>query len=260
MATLNTTSTKTNIKALLIDDEQRALNVLRLLILHHIPAIGKILLANGATEGIRLIKKEKPDLVFLDIQMPFMDGFELLQEVQGEHTFEVIFTTAYSEYAIRAIRSSAIDYLLKPIQVEDLIAAVSRYQAQNRDQSEWQKLYQNLVHNLQHQEEQSEHRLALPSQEGTFFLNIADIIRCEASSNYTLFFMKDKKKYVASKTLKEYESILQEHDFIRVHKSHLINKKQVKGILGDQLLMSDDSKVEISRRRKAWVLHELGQG
>lgn len=245
------------IKALIIDDESRAINVLRLLIQNHVPEIDTVISSNQPDEALYLIQEAKPDLLFLDIQMPHMNGFELLQALP-EHPFEVIFTTAFNQYAIQAIRISAIDYLLKPIQVAELKTAVKRFIAQkNTPTKNWDKLYKNFVNNLENKIDLQAHRLPISSQEGTLFLSITDILRCEASSNYTYFFMLDGTRHLASKTLKEYEDSLQSHYFLRVHKSHLINMKHVTECVGNELFLTNGSKVEISRRRKAYVLHQL---
>ncbi len=246
------------IRALIIDDEQRATNILRLLIEQNFPDIHHVFTANTAAAGVALIKEIQPDLLFLDIRMPKMNGFELLDKVK-DHSFEVIFTTAHDQYAIQAIRVSAIDYLLKPIQIEDLTAAIQRFLDQLQPDTNWQNRYKNLVHNLEQKENTRLHRLAIPGQEGTIFLEIADILRCEASNNYTFIFLKDGNKYLASKTLKEYEEALKEYNFLRVHKSHLVNTNQVKKVDGEQLVLSDGSRVEMSRRRKPFVLLQLKQ-
>lgn len=243
-------------RTLIIDDESRATNVLKILLKRNFPFLDQIYTANSAKAGLRLIEKQKPDLVFLDIRMPDMNGFELLQKVK-ECNFEVIFTTAYDQYAIQAIRVSAIDYLLKPIQLEDLKAAIERFKQQRQVQTDWQKRYSNLMHNLDQKQKPNSHRLAIPSAEGTIFLNVTDILRCEASNNYTYIYLKNGGKHLVAKTLKEYEEALKEYHFLRTHKSHLVNMSQVVKVIREQLVLSDGSQVEMSRRRKPLILLHL---
>lgn len=246
---------ESKIKALIIDDEPRAVNMLRILIKKFIPEIHLIMSANDPKKGLAILETSQPDILFLDIQMPLMNGFELLRQAPMQNT-EVIFTTAFSQYAVQAIRVSAIDYLLKPIEVEELKAAVARYLEKKNSNQDWKGRYENLIHNLKIQENQQQ-RLALSSLEGTIYIDIKDIIRCEASSNYTYFFMIEGKKHIASKTMKEFEDILKEHHFIRVHKSHLVNINHVKEYSGEHVFLSDNSQIIVSRRRKSFVLMKL---
>ena len=236
------------IKALVIDDEASTLNVIRILIERHIPEITELHTAAGSQEGFNAIQHYKPDLVFLDIQMPVMNGFELLEKFYPDPLFNVIFVTAYDQYAIKAIKFSAIDYLVKPVDIEELKMAVQRYISRRYNQKEMKDTIQNFISNIR--SEQKDFKLALSTTEGTFFYKPSDIIRCEADTNYTRFFFTNNKKLLTSKTLKEYEELLSGHDFLRVHKSHLVNRIYVRGINSDhEIVLSDQTTVEISRRK-----------
>lgn len=243
------------LKAIIIDDESKARNILRILIERHIPILTELYSADGAEEGLRLIEEHDPNIVFLDIEMPFMDGFDLLEAVE-KRNFDIIFTTAYDQYAIKAIRFSALDYLLKPIDIEELKAAVDRFLEKKNLKRENGKLYKNFITNLKNINDDVP-RLAISTQEGVAFFEVKDIIRCEASSNYTTFYLTEGKKFVASKTLKEYEKILDEYRFFRVHKSHLVSLNFVTSFQGNQLELKDGSTVEVSRRKKQMVMNRL---
>jgi two-component system LytT family response regulator len=244
------------IKALIIDDEPSAINTLRLMLERYVPEITDLQTTNDPVQGLVLIKTFQPQLLFLDIQMPVMNGFELLKQLP-QINFNIIFTTAHDQYAIQAIRFSALDYLLKPIDADELRAAVDKFMARTVVAMGKQALYQNLLHNLSAQDKK-DFKLALPTSEGTYFFVPEEIIRLEGESNYTKFFFINRKSLLISKTLKEYEELLGDYGFIRVHKSHLVNKKHVVNYTTDGMLtMVDHSRVEISRRRKEEVMDTL---
>jgi two-component system, LytTR family, response regulator len=243
-------------KALIIDDEPSAVKTLTLMIQHYLPEITALKSTNDPHEGLFLLKSFKPHLLFIDIQMPLITGFELLRQVP-QIDFNIIFTTAHDEYAIEAIRFSALDYLLKPIDADELRTAYNRFlQKQNSDAAN-QQLYNNFIYNI-NTSDKKDFKLALPTTQGTFFYKPEEIIRLEGESNYTRFFFVNKKTLLTSRTMKEYEEILVNHGFIRVHKSHMLNKIHVINYTADGMLtMSDQSKVEISRRRKEEVMERL---
>jgi two-component system LytT family response regulator len=244
------------LKALLIDDEERATDALRLMIEKTVPAISQVMACNDSRKAPELIASYQPALVFLDIQMPHLNGFELMEKIVSKN-FKIIFTIAYNEYAIQAIRYSAFDYLLKPIDVEELQASVERFLASSEDYKQQFELLKNIIHNMKAPSAES-FRLALPTKEGVHFLNPAEIIRCEALSNYTKFFMVTGKTHVVSKTLGEYEALLTPQHFIRTHKTHLVNKKFISFLDHDGFaVLKDGFKVEVSRRRKEDVLEAL---
>jgi two-component system, LytTR family, response regulator len=244
------------LKALLIDDEERATDSLRLMIEKMVPAIQQVMVCNDPRNAAALISEFKPGLVFLDIQMPHLNGFQLLDQIPNKD-FKLIFTTAYNEYAIQAIRFSAFDYLLKPVDVEELQAAVERFLETQQDYKEQFDLLKNIMHNME-APSSDEFRLALPTKEGVHFLFPEDIIRCEAIGNYTRFHLKDKPACIISKTLGEYDALLSPHHFIRTHKSHLVNRKYISFVDHDGFaVLKDGTKVEVSRRRKEEVMAAL---
>ena len=244
------------LKALLIDDEERATDSLRLMIEKMVPEIEQIKVCNDARKAAEIIHEFQPGLVFLDIQMPHLNGFQLLEKMPNKN-FKLIFTTAYNEYAIQAIRFSAFDYLLKPVDVEELQASVQRFLQTQQDYKQQYDLLKNIMHNIQ-SPSSDEFRLALPTKEGVHYLQPAQIIRCEAVGNYTKFFIEGGKHYLISKTLGEYDALLTPQQFIRTHKSHLVNKKFISFIDHDGFaVLKDKSKVEVSRRRKEEVMEAL---
>lgn len=244
------------LKALLIDDEERATDSLRLMIEKMIPEITQVLVCNDPRSAAEIIHEFQPGLVFLDIQMPHLNGFQLLEKMPNKN-FKLIFTTAYNEYAISAIRYSAFDYLLKPIDVEELQGSVQRFLQTQQDYREQYDLLRNIMHNMQ-ASSASEFRLALPTRDGVHYLHPVEIIRCEAVGNYTKFIVVGEKNYLISKTLGEYDVLLTPHHFVRTHKSHLVNKKFISFIDHDGFaVLKDKTKVEISRRRKEEVMEAL---
>lgn len=246
---------KPEIKALIIDDEAMACDMLAYQIRRHVPAITEVKKCTSAKEGIQLIASWQPDLLFLDVQMPFMDGFDLLSVVD-QHSFSVIFTTAYNQYAIRAIRHSALDYLLKPVDVDEMKQAVERFLKNRQKESRISELYQNAVQQLQHTEKQP--KLTLLTPEGIRLVKPGDIIYCTGVNNYTRFYLRDGSAITVSKTLKEFEGLLREQGFMRIHKSSLVNLGCVLGIdSNDSLIMTDGSRLSIARRRHAEVIRAL---
>lgn len=244
------------LKVLLIDDEERATDALRLMIERTIPEIKQVMSCNDSRKAADMIHAYQPALVFLDIQMPHLNGFEVLEKMPNKN-FKIIFTTAYNEYAIQAIRFSAFDYLLKPIDIEELQASVKRFLESNDDYKQQYDLLKNIMYNIQAPSAE-EFRLALPTKEGVHFLNPGDIVRCEAIGNYTKFFMQNNGTYLISKTLGEYDTLLAPYHFIRTHKSHLVNKKFISFVDHDGFaVLKDSSKVEVSRRRKEEVMAAL---
>lgn len=244
------------LKVLLIDDEERATDALRLMIEKTIPEIKQVFVCNDSRQAAEMIHAYQPGLVFLDIQMPHLNGFQLLEKLPNKN-FKIIFTTAYNEYAIHAIRFSAFDYLLKPIDSEELQSSVQRFIDTQEDYRQQFDLLKNIMHNIQ-APSADEFRLALPTKEGVHFLMPNEIIRCEAVGNYTKFFVEKNRTYLISKTLGEYDTLLSPHNFIRTHKSHLVNKKFISFIDHDGFaVLKDNTRVEVSRRRKEDVMSAL---
>jgi two-component system, LytTR family, response regulator len=245
------------IKALIIDDELKARNVLNHFIVNSIPEISEIKQAASVREAIELLEKFKPGIVFLDVEMPHQNGFDFLM-MQKNPSFDIIFTTAYNQYAIQALRFSALDYLLKPVDPDELKAAVERHLTKQKTVREKQELYDNLVQNIE-KNEVRDFRLAVPSSEGVYFFTLDEILRLEADRNYTLIHLIGKRPFLASKTLKHFEEMLEEFKFIRTHKSHLVNPQHITRLTHNNefVLLSDGSKVEISRRKKEEVQQHL---
>jgi two-component system LytT family response regulator len=250
----------TMIKILIVDDEQSAGRILKVLLEKHIPGDKQIEISNHPTDALEVLKTYQPSLVMLDIEMPGMNGFDFLNRA-SEWNFDVIFTTAYDQYAIKAIRFSALDYLLKPIDIVDLQNAVNRHivKRQNSMASSQQPLVDNLIYNLQ-QKDQQQFKLALSTSEGIFLYEPKEIVLMEGSSNYTKFFFANQKQLIVAKTLKEYEDILVEHQFLRVHKSYLVNKSHVLKVDKEGVLeLSNKMNIPISRRRKSEILQWFGK-
>lgn len=245
------------IKAIIIDDEPNAREKLQLMAERYCKDLEIAATAKDAEEGIAAIEKHKPNLIFLDIEMPVLTGFDMLRRLP-EINFEIIFTTAHDQYAMRAIKFSALDYLLKPVDLEQLQDAVQKAVERRKEKSSAQQ-YQLLKDNL-NKPQQTLEQIAVPAQTGMLFLKVADILYCEADSNYTKIILQNKQKIISTRTLKEYEELLQENGFIRIHHSYLINKlhvqKYIKGE-GGQIVMSDGNTLDVSRRKKDDVIEKL---
>ncbi len=245
------------IKILIVDDEAAAGNILKVLIEKHIAVKTEIRYCNTAKDALELMKTFSPTLVMLDIEMPNMNGFDFLNMASDSH-FDVIFITAYDQYAIKAIRFSALDYLLKPVDILELQNAVNRHIIKQQNLGQ-QLLVSNLIANLQ-QKDPHNFKLALSTTEGVFFYEPLDILYCEGENNYTRFTFTKHKPMIVSKTLGEYEELLAEHGFIRIHKSYLVNTKYVAKIDREGLVqMSDGKQLAISKRRKEIVMNTLKQ-
>lgn len=242
------------IKAILVDDELHGLETLSILLSDYCPEVKVMEKCSSAKKALEAINNIKPDLLFLDIEMPVMNGFELLEQFD-KIPFAVVFTTSYDQYAIKAIRFSALDYLLKPVDPKELVAAVHKVNRQKSHPSNEQ--LQMLMNQLQHKEKRMT-KVAVPTTEGFELIAADEIIRCEADDNYTHLFLKDKTKIIASITMKEMEEQLNEFTyFLRVHHSYIVNLNEViKYIRGDggYLIMSDGSTVNVSRSRKDALL------
>jgi two-component system LytT family response regulator len=244
------------IKAIIVDDEQASIELLQWLIGQFCPDITEVQSARNVKSAVQLISEFEPDIVFLDINMPHQSGFDLLTTVENWN-FEVIFTTAYNEYAIQAIRFSALDYLLKPIDETELIKAIDRFQAKRVYAPAGQELYRNFIQNIS-QGKTEKFKLALSDTKEVKYVQIEEIVRLQAESNYTHIFYEKNKVFFSAKTLKEYEVMLHGQGFLRVHKSHLVNPFHIQ--MYDKqgfLVLSDGSKVEVSRRKRDFIQNAL---
>lgn len=250
------------IKAVIIDDVDKARIALKSDVEDYCPNIEVIGEADGVASGVSTIVSLKPDLVFLDIKMADGSGFDLLEKLKATDNidFNIIFTTAYDQYAIKAFKYSAIDYLLKPIDPEDLIEAIKKLDAQSPTKLGVDQ-YQFLMDQIRHLQNPSPKRIALSSTEKIQIVEISDLVRCEASGNYTYFYTTDGQKIIVSKTMKEYVDILEEQDFVRVHHSHLINMDQVAEFMkidGTYLVMKNGDQVPVSVRKREDLMKKLG--
>lgn len=237
------------INAIIVDDENHCIQTLRYDLSRLCPNVNVIGVSGSGQDAIQKIKDLSPDLVFLDIEMPGMSGFDVLYHFHPA-TFQVIFITAYDQYAIQAFRVAAVDYLLKPIVGEQLKEAVARVESQAHATQNASKL-EVLMHNLR--DGIKSPRILLPSGRGMDFVNIRDILYCTAESNYTHVMMNDGKKYTFSKTLKDIEQLLAHLDFFRIHQTYLINMRHLQRYLRDDggyVVMSDGFRIPIAKRRK----------
>jgi two-component system, LytTR family, response regulator len=246
-------------KAVLVDDERYNLDNLAKLLETYCPQIEICDTASCAIEGESIIKKYQPDIVFLDVQMPNKNGFELLTDLNN-YDFEVIFVTAYDNYAIKAMRFAAVDYLLKPIDIEILQAAVNRA-IKKCQQKVQNKLVENLIQLLSYKQKLDEHHIALAGMKETRFVKPCEIIRCESSNNYCTFILQNSERIMVCRPIYEYTEILEDYGFIRCHQSHLVNKQYIKSWVkedGDRLLLINGEEIPISRNKKDKVKNALG--
>ncbi len=242
------------IKAILIDDEIHCLDTLTIVLSDYCPNVHIAEQCISARQGLAAIQKHEPELVFLDIEMPLMNGFELLEHFPTI-PFSVIFTTSYDQYAIKAIRFSALDYLLKPIDPRELVIAVNKVQAQKHLPSLEQF---HILMNQVHRRESGFQKVAVPTADGFELIPADQLIRCEASDNYTSMFLKNKTKITACRSLKDIEEQLSNFNhFIRVHNSYVVNLNEITKYIrgeGGYLVMSDGATVNVSRSRKEALL------
>lgn len=248
------------LKAIILDDEEKARENLKILIEEFCKNVDVMAMASNVEDGLEAIDSYRPDIVFLDIQMQKETGFDLLNKVR-KIDFEVIFTTAHAEYAIDAIKFAAIDYLLKPIDINDLKQAIRRVEKKLTN-TNFKEQFEILLQNFKSDSSDS-YKLAIPSSDGLVFINIKDIIYCEAVSNYTKIYMKDGKFHMVSKTLKEYENLLSNYNFFRVHHAYLINTKEIKKYVrgdGGYVIMNNDQSIDVSKRKKELFLKKIDAG
>ncbi len=240
------------IKAIVIDDEQDARETIKNIVNNYSNKVQVIDEANNVSSGLELIKKVNPDLVYLDINMPDGTGFDLLSKIDN-YNFQVIFTTAHDTYAIKAFKFSAIEYLLKPVDPEELLKA-----SEKASKTIDNKIVQDKILNfLSQQKAETNSTIVLSTSESIYIIKINEIIRCKADVNYTEFYLTDDRKILVSKPLKEYVELLSDHSFFRPHQSHLINTKfitQYNKKDGGYIIMSDNSQVPVSKRNKESLL------
>jgi two-component system LytT family response regulator len=246
------------IRTVLIDDEPNNITTLQELLLRYCPLIEIAGTADNAQTGMEVITQTAPDLVFLDIEMPYGNAFDLLNGIPTID-FEIVFVTAFDNYAINAIKYSALDYLLKPVNIKELQAAVQKA-ANKLDTKNIHKRIDTLFYNL-YTPKSAFQRMALPTLDGLVFVNTEDCIRMEAKNNYTIIYLKNAPSVIVSKTLKEFEDILSKDQFSRIHHSHMINHYYVKKYhrgRGGYIEMEDGTTIEVSIRRRDEFLAKFG--
>lgn len=244
-------------KAILIDDEISNLENLQTLLKKHCQQVNIMATSQSVDDAINAIEKHQPDLVFLDIQMGEQTGFDVLSQLP-KRNFEVIFVTAYDHYGIQAVKFAALDYLLKPIDIEELIYAVNK--AQQKLASKMQNLQIDFLMQQLKNQEPTNAKIALPMQSEIRYIALNEIVRCEADNTYTFFFLVNDEKVLVSKSLKEYADLLKPNGFLRTHQSHLVNPLFVKSWLkedGGILLLTTGEKIPISKPNKEAVKQAL---
>lgn len=242
------------ISTVLIDDDDNLREGMKLLLATYAPEIKVLGEANSVSSGVKLMEELEPEIVFLDIMMNDGTGFDILEQLNqkyGNISSHIIFVTAHEKFAIKAFRFSALDFLLKPVDPEDLQAVVKKIKNITTKTSDYKHI-ELLLDNISKRND-SFKKIALSNSEGMHLFEIQDIIRCESEDNYTKFYFRNHKPLLISKTLKEYDELLNEHNFERIHQSHLINLNELKSYIkkdGGFVIMSDDSKLPVSQRKK----------
>jgi len=245
------------IRSIIIDDEQHCIRALQNDLQKNSPFVEVMDTCNSAKEGILSIKKHSPDLIFLDVEMPWMNGFEML-EILGDINFSIIFTTAHGEFAAKAFRISAVDYLLKPIDANDLKSAVQKVERKMEEGSSLQHI-SNLLRNMR--QPSGDQKIALPQREGYEFIYVSSIIYCQAEGAYTKVFISDKKPMLISRTLGDVEELLPPEMFQRIHHSTLINVAHVSQFLrtdGGYVVLKNGEKLSVSKAKKEMLMARLG--
>lgn len=246
------------ISCYIIDDEPNNIDSLMYILKNNHPEIRIIGYSLNPDQAIEQINSSKPDILFLDIQMPNKNGFELLNEIENSD-FEVVFITAYDEYGIQAVKISALDYLLKPLNEVELAGAIKKATEKINEKRQNANL-ENLLLNFNYNA--LDPKIALAMNRQTQFVSVSEIIRCQADNNYTEIYLEDGSKVIISKTLKEYDEMLKGLGFLRCHHSHLINIKHIQGIIGPgfhKILLNDKTEIPISRMKKEIVKNTLSK-
>jgi two-component system LytT family response regulator len=238
------------IQTIIIDDEKKCIALLQQQLQKSFPEVQVVATSSKPEEGIKLIRQHEPNLLFLDIEMPLKNGFQVL-EATRDVAYDVIFTTAYQQYAINAIRFAALDYLLKPIEAEELAGAIGRYKSRHKKDQQQQQ-FDLLFNNLKNIT-QPFHKISIATTEGIIFINTTDIVYIEASGSYSKVFLRNGDPVLTSKNLKEFEEMLSQQSFFRVHHSYIVNTNEIKRYLkgdGGFVIMSNAAELPVSKRRK----------
>ena len=247
------------LRTILIDDEKSAREALGLLLKIYAPNIDIIAQADGVTSGIEVINEYEPDLVFLDIHLGDGSGFDLLDHFTSRN-FLVVFVTAFEDYAIKAFKFSAMDYLVKPVIPDDLVKTIEKLDKHSSNSTSNSQI--EILKNAYTNPESPDNKIVLKTAEAIHLINITDIVRCQSDNNYTLFHLTNHKKVLVSRTLKEYDELLADAGFIRVHQSHLINIRQIDHFdkrEGGTLEMKDGSIIPVSFRKKEQIIQLIQQ-
>ena len=242
------------LKAVLLDDEYHCTSTLEILLKEHCKDVQIVQVFNDSVTALAYLRKTNIDVLFLDVEMPYYNGFELLNELKPV-SFQVIFVTAYDKFAIKAFKYSAFDYLLKPVDEEELIRTVHKLQYSRQNHGQMDMLMEMID-----KQSKKVDKIALPSSEGLEFVHFSELVRCESDSNYTKIILADGRYLMITKTLKELTDLLQDVGFVRIHNSHLINPKHIKRFIksaGGFLILTDGEEVPISRQKKEQVLEIL---
>ncbi len=243
------------LKAILIDDEPDCVRLLAHELAVHCPQVQVVGRSINSEEGLRLIQILQPDLVFLDIEMPRMNGFQLLEKLD-EILFSLIFVTAYNEFAVKAFRFSALDYLLKPVDALDLQEAVRKAERQQRVDGRQIELLRHQLHTHQLTD-----KIAVPYHQGVIFLPVNEIIYCESDSNYTKVVATKNRHYLLTRTLRDVQEVLEERNFLRVHRQYVINLDHIKLFMkgeGAYLVMTNDVSIPVARNQKEKLVQRFG--
>jgi len=246
------------LSAIIVDDESSNIENLAILLRKYCPKLSVVATATNAEQGLLLVREMKPAILFLDIQMPGRDGFDLLKGI-ATPDFEVIFVTAYDQYAIQAIKFSAIDYLLKPVDINELVNAVDRAILAAEKKKHNERL-ENLINSISNK---NQLRIAIVANKETLFLSPETILFCKSDNNYTTFYLNNGQKHLSSKPIFEYDELLGTHGFIRCHQSYLVNSVFIKSWIktdGDRLLLEGGHEIPVARNRKEKVKEAIGIG
>lgn len=247
-------------RAVIVEDEKNSQELLKELISQYCDPVKVVSVAGSVSEALKMIRLHEPELVFLDIQLPDGDGFQILEQLEDkELSFDIIFTTAYDQYAMRAFKFAAADYLLKPIDIEELQLAVKKVSNKNGNEALDSSQIQTLISNIRNIEQPFK-RIILPTSNGFTVVDPVNIIRCESDRNYTFIFLNDGRKILVSRTIKEYEEMLVDFNFFRIHQSHLINLAYLKNYTrgrGGYVELTDGTTLDVSARRKSEFLKRM---